>query len=84
MDKGQIHVAAVRLEEAFVPAINRLRLRRSTEVVVDALFEGVDDCGGFVVRFEVSIARCARQWKAASSLCAGMHSNGSKIICWYM
>lgn len=57
MTAHQLQEAAVRLEEAFVPAVKRLRGRASTDVVLDSLFEGKDDAGEFVVRFEVSITR---------------------------
>ncbi|CAM9589560.1 unnamed protein product [Laminaria digitata] len=58
MNKQQLEKAAVRLEEAFVPAVKRLRGRTSMEVVLDSLFEGEDDAGQFVVRFEVTVTRC--------------------------
>lgn len=57
MNAVQLGEAAVRLEEAFVPAVKRLRGRVSVEVVLDSLFEGADDAGDFVVRFEVTITR---------------------------
>lgn len=57
MNAQQLEEAAVRLEEAFVPAVKRLRGRSSMDVVLDSLFEGADDAGEFVVRFEVSITR---------------------------
>lgn len=60
MNAQQLEEAAVRLEEAFVPAVKRLRGRSSMEVVLDSLFEGEDDAGQFVVRFEVTVTRCAR------------------------
>lgn len=57
MTPHQLREAAVRLEEAFVPAVKRLRGRASMDVVLDSLFDGKDDAGEFVVRFEVSITR---------------------------
>ena len=60
MNAQQLEDAAVRLEEAFVPAVKRLRGRSSMEVVLDSLFKGEDDAGQFVVRFEVTVTRCAR------------------------
>ena len=60
MDSRQLKEAAARLEEVFAPAVKRLRVTQSTEVVLDSLFEGADDAGPFVVRFEVVITRCAR------------------------
>lgn len=67
MNAQQLEEAAVRLEEAFVPAVKRLRGRSSMEVVLDSLFEGEDDAGQFVVRFEVTVTRCARVVDEGSS-----------------
>lgn len=58
MNAVQLGEAAIRLEEAFVPAVKRLRGRPSVDVVLDSLFQGADDAGEFVVRFEVTITRC--------------------------
>ncbi|CAM9604175.1 unnamed protein product [Ectocarpus sp. 8 AP-2014] len=58
MNTQQLEDAAARLEEAFVPAVKRLRARSSVDVVLDSLFQGADDAGDFVVRFEVTLTRC--------------------------
>lgn len=57
MNAQQLEDAAARLEEAFVPAVKRLRARSSVDVVLDSLFRGADDAGDFVVRFEVTLTR---------------------------
>ncbi|CAM9151547.1 unnamed protein product [Ectocarpus sp. 4 AP-2014] len=58
MNAQQLEDAAARLDEAFVPAVKRLRARSSVDVVLDSLFQGADDAGDFVVRFEVTLTRC--------------------------
>ncbi|CBN74195.1 hypothetical protein Esi_0013_0117 [Ectocarpus siliculosus] len=58
MNAQQLEDAAARLEEVFVPAVKRLRARSSVDVVLDSLFQGADDAGDFVVRFEVTLTRC--------------------------
>lgn len=68
MNAQQLEDAAARLEEAFVPAVKRLRGRSSMEVVLDSLFKGEDDAGQFVVRFEVTVTRCARFFNGAVAL----------------
>lgn len=62
MNSLQLEEAAVSLEEAFVPAVKRLRGNQSMDVVLDSLFKGADDAGQFVVRFEVSITRWAHTY----------------------
>ncbi|CAM9329854.1 unnamed protein product [Ectocarpus sp. 12 AP-2014] len=57
MNAQQLEDATARLEEAFVPAVKRLRARSSVDVVLDSLFQGADDAGDFVVRFEVTLTR---------------------------
>lgn len=57
MNAEQLEEAAIRLEEAFVPAVKRLRRASKMDVVLDSLFSGADDAGDFVVRFEVTITR---------------------------
>lgn len=57
MTDEQLVSAARRLEEVFVPAVRKLKRQGSTDIVLDALFEGQDDAGEFVVRFEVTITR---------------------------
>ncbi|CAM9985971.1 unnamed protein product, partial [Hapterophycus canaliculatus] len=58
MNAEQLEEAAIRLEEAFIPAVKRLRRAPKMDVVLDSLFQGADDAGEFVVRFEVTITRC--------------------------
>lgn len=61
MNAEQLDDAAAKLEEVFTPAVKRLRVKQSTEVLLDSLFEGEDDAGPFVVRFEVTITRWAER-----------------------
>lgn len=68
MSDEQLALATKRLEEVFFPAVKKLNRHGSTEIVLDSLFEGTDDAGDFVVRFEVTITRCARGQHTSSSL----------------
>lgn len=61
MNAEQLDDAAAKLEEVFTPAVKRLRVKQSTEVLLDSLFNGEDDAGPFVVRFEVTLTRWAER-----------------------
>lgn len=75
MNAQQLEDAAARLEEAFVPAVKRLRARSSVDVVLDSLFQGADDAGDFVVRFEVTLTRrvaCGAVWRGVMHSSSGL------------
>lgn len=76
MNDDQLEEAALRLEEAFVPAVKQLKMQASMDVVLDSLFEGQDDAGQFVVRFEVTISRWVRGWMRGSDGRAGVGGLG--------
>lgn len=57
MNEAQIQEAELRFTEVFLPAVKGLKRHGSMDVVLDSLFEGEDNAGEFVVRFEVTITR---------------------------